>query len=131
MEDKKSFWKVNLFSLFLAFNLVVLVGVNLNNTWQAQVDLVDEINTLKWTLGSARMEVAALRIENKILIKEALKWLTIFRGAQHFMSSMYGEMSSLHRFSRCVNCCYVAAKIIKMGYRFAYFKKMIQHFESF
>lgn len=136
MKEKKSFWKVNPFSLFLVCVLVILAGVNFQHTFQAQVDLVDEINTIEWESGCLKNENAALKAENKSLAEEAALWVSRCLKRNRFMNDMQCENDALVKMSNVVNCCYVPCKeaqeialwVVKMRYRFLYFQSEIREF---
>jgi FtsZ-binding cell division protein ZapB len=126
---KKSFWKVNTISLFLACLLLAVVGWNLIHTCQFINHFESIINTLQKDLSAARKGNDGLKSENKVLAEEAAAWKCRYREIQNFLGEMEPGIEKLEAYSRCDYCCDIGGKIEKMGPGFVHWMARIVLFK--
>ncbi len=113
--------------VILGIILVILVSLNFVMTYQVNTRVEDFSS---WRLENEKLknENAKLESINKALFDDAMARLLENKEMKHFLGGMENEISQLIELSQCVNCCSVAAKVVKMGKRLIYFGNMIGQF---
>lgn len=124
----KSFWKVNPLQAILAGVLVILVGVLFCIQCQVKNPFESETAMLQEEYSRMQQHNAKLKGINKALFTDAMSRLQENKEIKCFLKDMKGEISHLVNLSECINCCYVALDVVKMGERLKYFEFMIGQF---